>query len=179
MQLDAFPPILDACCGGRMFHFDKSNPRVLYADIRAESHVLCDGRGFEVSPDVIADFREMPFPDGAFSVVVFDPPHIERAGPKSYQATKYGKLSAAWRDDLRAGFAECFRVLRPHGVLVFKWNEVQIPLSQILPLALPQTPVVGHKTGRQAKTHWCLFVKEDTAPELAVWVIERLEDVKK
>ena len=27
-------PILDACCGGRMFYFDKNNPNVLFADIR-------------------------------------------------------------------------------------------------------------------------------------------------
>ncbi|MDW0473315.1 class I SAM-dependent methyltransferase, partial [Mannheimia haemolytica] len=24
-------PILDACCGSRMFHFDKQNPLVLFA----------------------------------------------------------------------------------------------------------------------------------------------------
>lgn len=28
--------ILDACCGSRMFWFDKENPRVLFADIRTE-----------------------------------------------------------------------------------------------------------------------------------------------
>ncbi|HDL4136670.1 TPA: class I SAM-dependent methyltransferase, partial [Mannheimia haemolytica] len=27
-------PILDACCGSRMFHFDKQNPHVLFADNR-------------------------------------------------------------------------------------------------------------------------------------------------
>jgi SAM-dependent methyltransferase len=43
---------------------------------------------------------------------------------------KYGRLNKeTWRDDLRAGFAEAFRVLRPHGVLIFKWNETQIPVS--------------------------------------------------
>src|SRR4030067_1040132 len=29
-----FPPILDACCGGRQFWFDKENPNVLFADWR-------------------------------------------------------------------------------------------------------------------------------------------------
>ena len=29
-----FPPILDACCGGRQFWFDKENPNVLFADCR-------------------------------------------------------------------------------------------------------------------------------------------------
>jgi hypothetical protein len=42
---------------------------------------------------------------------------------------KYGRLNKeTWRDDLRAGFAEAFRVLWLHGVLIFKWNETQIPL---------------------------------------------------
>ena len=27
-------------------------------------------------------------------------------------------------------FRECFRVLKPYGVLIFKWNEVQIPPVQ-------------------------------------------------
>lgn len=27
-------PILDPCCGGRMFYFDKQNPHVLFCDNR-------------------------------------------------------------------------------------------------------------------------------------------------
>ncbi len=37
-------PILDACCGGKMFYFDKNDPRVLFQDIRKEETTLCDGR---------------------------------------------------------------------------------------------------------------------------------------
>ena len=39
-------PILDACCGSRMFHFDKQNPNVLFADNRTYESTLCDGRFF-------------------------------------------------------------------------------------------------------------------------------------
>lgn len=46
-------PILDACCGGKMFYFDKNDPRVLFQDIRTVDTHLCDGRHFEVKPDVI------------------------------------------------------------------------------------------------------------------------------
>lgn len=53
-------PILDACCGGKMFYFDKNDPNVLFQDIRQISTTLCDGRRFEVSPDVVADFTSMP-----------------------------------------------------------------------------------------------------------------------
>ena len=45
--------ILDACCGSRMFWFDKKNPNVLFQDIRDKEYILCDGRKLEVHPDVI------------------------------------------------------------------------------------------------------------------------------
>ncbi len=66
--------ILDACCGSKMFWFNKENPNVLFADIRSETYKLCDGRTLEVKPDIEADFRCMPFPDESFKMVVFDPP---------------------------------------------------------------------------------------------------------
>ena len=59
-------PILDVCCGGRMFYFDKKNESVNFCDIRKESHTLCDGRSFEVSPDTVADFRNLLFNDESF-----------------------------------------------------------------------------------------------------------------
>lgn len=37
-------PVLDACCGSRMFWFDRQNPDVVFMDRREESHTLCDGR---------------------------------------------------------------------------------------------------------------------------------------
>ena len=39
--------ILDACCGSRMFWFDKENPLALFADIRDEEYILCDGRNLK------------------------------------------------------------------------------------------------------------------------------------
>lgn len=156
------PPVLDPASGSRMFYFDKADQRVLFGDIRSERHVLCDGRALDVNPDALMDFRCLPFDDNTFSVVIFDPPHLVRAGPQSWQAAKYGRLDRdTWRDDLRAGFAECFRVLRPEGVLIFKWNETQIPVSQILALT-DQKPLVGHRVGKQMKTHWITFIKETT-----------------
>jgi hypothetical protein len=86
-------------------------------------------------------------------------PTLVRAGPKSWLAAKYGKLSDNWQQDLAAGFAECFRVLEPDGVLIFKWNETQIPVSEILKLT-PEKPIFGHKSGKQQATHWMCFMKE-------------------
>ena len=32
--------VLDACCGSRMFWFNKSDERAVFNDIRKESHIL-------------------------------------------------------------------------------------------------------------------------------------------
>ncbi len=148
-------PILDACCGSRMFWFNRQHPDAVYMDNREMVTDLCDGRKLEVKPDVVADFRDMPFPDASFSLVVFDPPHLRNAGEKSWMAKKYGVLSGDWREDLRRGFAECFRVLRPHGVLIFKWSEEQIGLREVLQLT-NEKPLFGD---RRAKTFWITFMK--------------------
>lgn len=62
------------------------------------------------------------------------------------------------RAELRGGFAECFRVLRPGGTLIFKWNEIDVPLREILALT-PEKPLYGHKSGKLSKTHWVAFLK--------------------
>lgn len=99
--------ILDMCCGSRMFWFDKEDKRAVFSDIRAEQHELCDGRQLVISPDLIADFRALPFADNTFPVVVFDPPHLERVGDNAWMRKKYGRLNKeTWRDDLRDGFAK-------------------------------------------------------------------------
>ncbi len=41
--------IIDVCCGGRMFYFDKKDERVLFCDNRKIKTTLCDGREFEVN----------------------------------------------------------------------------------------------------------------------------------
>jgi hypothetical protein len=71
-------PVLDPCCGSRMMWFDKKDERCLFGDKRQESHILCDGRALDINPDVLLDFTDLPFLDGAFHVVVFDPPHLKK-----------------------------------------------------------------------------------------------------
>ena len=124
--------ILDVCCGSRMFWFDKKNPKTIFMDNRELEDVLCDGRKLEIKPDILADFRNIPFPDNSFYLVVFDPPHLLKVGETSYMAKKYGKLTNDWPKDIKKGFNECMRVLKPNGTLIFKWSEQQIKLKEIL-----------------------------------------------
>lgn len=158
--------VLDPCCGSRMFHFDRQNENVVFGDIRTESHTLCDGRSLEINPDIEMDFRNMPFNDGQFKLVVFDPPHLVRAGKQSWLALKYGKLENDWREDLKKGFSECFRVLDTDGVLIFKWNETQIKVSEVLELT-NQKPLFGHISGKRANTHWMTFMKVESLKEVS------------
>lgn len=150
--------ILDACCGSRMFWFDKGHPDTTFMDIREHYEELPSGHVINVKPDVVADFRDMPFEDNTYDLVVFDPPHLLKAGDNSWLAKKYGKLNPdTWQDDIAKGFSECFRVLKPSGTLIFKWNEEQIKLKDILDTTAHK-PLFGNK---RAKTHWLVFTKED------------------
>lgn len=148
--------VLDATAGSRMIWFDKNNPDALYIDNRQLETTLCDGRTLNIKPDMVVDFRDMLFKDNTFYLVVFDPPHLIRAGKASWLAKKYGVLEDTWQEDIRQGFEECMRVLKPNGTLIFKWNEEQIKLSEILKV-LPIKPLFGN---RRSKTHWLVFMKD-------------------
>ncbi|MDM8279660.1 class I SAM-dependent methyltransferase [Ligilactobacillus agilis] len=151
--------ILDACCGSRMFWYERNEPHTTYMDIRKEI-LTCKDRGLkreiEIKPDIVADFRDMPFADATFDLVVFDPPHLIKAGKESWLAKKYGTLDLmSWKSDIQQGFSECLRVLKPNGVLLFKWNEDQIPFKEVLKVIQKQ-PILGDK---KSKTKWSVFIK--------------------
>lgn len=158
--------VLDPCCGGRMFWFDKNNADCVFGDIRRQTGIIYDrrdGRGaLKVEPDQIMDVTDLPFPSGRFSVVVFDPPHLTSVGPKSWQGAKYGCLPKDWEPFIRKGFEESFRVLAENGTLIFKWSEVHIPLRKVLALA-PAPPLFGQTTTVNLRTHWIVFIKPESA----------------
>ena len=160
--------VIDVACGSKMFWFDKENPDVEFCDNRiVPYHEYYPHRYIEINPDTVCDFTSLPFNDGQFKLVVFDPPHLTCAGDTSWMALKYGRLKDDWKEMLRKGFAECFRVLDPDGVLIFKWSEVQIPLRDILPQSSAAS-LFGHRSGKNMNTHWLCFMKP----------VERLEGMK-
>lgn len=148
-----------------MMWFDKAHPGVVFGDRRSEVLTVADSshraggqRVLRIEPDVVLDVRALPFPDGSFRLVAFDPPHLLRAGPKSWLRAKYGVLGQDWREDMRKAFAECFRVLEPGGVLVFKWSEIQVKVAEVLELA-GRPPLFGNTAGKKNGTHWIVFMK--------------------
>lgn len=162
-QRGLLPPILDACCGPRMMWFDRHDARALFVDNRCEVYPVdvgtpgTTGRSpIVIEPDELVDFTAMPFADESFYMVVFDPPHVQRNEMRGAVTRRFGVLNGDWREMLRKGFAECFRVLKPNGTLIFKWGEAQFPLSEILELT-PHKPLFGHRTRKH--TCWCVFMK--------------------
>ncbi len=165
-MIETNKPILDACCGSRMFWRDKHNPNVLYVDnrvLRAEviwkSTDGKDSRYCTVEPDIVADFTALPFASETFVHVVFDPPHLVNVGERSWMAKKYGRLDRCeWPKILRRGFDECWRVLKPNGTLIFKWGARDIPIRSVLDV-IGREPLYGHITGKGHNTLWAAFVK--------------------
>ncbi len=164
----SMPPVLDACCGTRAMWFNKQDARAIFVDCRTEQIHIAPGRAYkngavlEVRPDLEADFASLPFDDESFFHVVFDPPHHTSKrlgnGGSGVIEKKYGNLQPGWGKAISDGFAECFRVLRPNGTLIFKWCSVEIPLKEVLALT-PEKPLYGHRSGKRAQTHWIAFLK--------------------
>lgn len=77
--------------------FDKTDQRTLFGDARTETVTVTDRtrghrdgtRTLNIAPDVQLDFRALPFASESFRLVVFDPPHLTRAGAKSWLAARY------------------------------------------------------------------------------------------
>ena len=161
--------ILDVTCGSRSIWFQKNEPHTIYCDKRNEEwhgefgRVLNKQgkkkkRDIYVSPDVVCDFTELPFDDESFSLVVFDPPHIEELTENAWMRKMYGSLDGDWKPMIRKGFSECMRVLKADGVLIFKWSEIRISTREILDV-IGQEPLFGHRSGKKMNTHWMCFMK--------------------
>ena len=161
--------ILDACCGPREMWFDKEHPNTVYIDQRREEKGFSKHRkNLKVQPDIIADFRSMPFEEKKFKLVVFDPPHSKTFGETSEMRKKYGVLNKeTWPYDLSKGFKECWRVLEDYGVLIFKWNDNEIKFKEVLNL-FPVRPLFGNTSNnrKSSTTKWFTFMKIPTKSEV-------------
>lgn len=115
-------------------------------------------RSVVVNPDIVADFRNMPFANDTFDLVIFDPPHLIKAGDHSWLKMKYGVLPEEdWQDYIKKGFDECMRVLKPTGILLFKWSNNQIKFNQVFK-AIGRKLIMGDRRG---STRWSVFIKEN------------------
>ncbi len=155
--------ILDVCCGSQMFYFDKNRRDLITMDIRQEKFTIHEKK-VDVNPSIVGDFRNIPFRSETFHHVVFDPPHLIHPGKNSIMFGQYGGLSKeTWREDIRQGFLECWRVLKPEGTLIFKWSDHDINIKKVLDIC-PLKPLYGHRRG---KSIWLVFIKSKIDEELS------------
>jgi len=158
---------------------NKDDPRVLFLDKRSDSELALDKHNYDVqrgrlavqgwnpkNPTVQGDFRCLNLPDGCMKAVNWDPPQRLKAGENSLFKKKYTYLNKeTWREDLKLGAMEVFRVLEPGGFLFFKWSDADIPLKMVLEL-FPHKPLFKNMTCGNGQTRsgshhtfWCVFMK--------------------
>lgn len=158
--------ILDVTCGARSIWFQKEQENTIFTDIRKEPEGFDPHRPkTEVCPDMVMDYRDLSFPDESFNLVVWDPPHFKDLCKKSWICKRYGSLnSETWQTDLKRGYQQIMRVLKPTGVLIMKWSNTKekskrsISLKEMLKI-LPDRPLFGHTTGSNSQTNWICFMK--------------------
>ena len=155
--------ILDVTCGNRGIWFQKNEPHTVYCDRRNEYWDGYYGKNkahnqLKISPDIVCDFTRLPFDSDSFALVIFDPPHLKNLTESSWLRKEYGSLDGDWKPMIRKGFEECMRVLKPDGVLVFKWSDISVSTREILNV-IGQEPLFGHRSGKKMNTHWMCFMK--------------------
>lgn len=158
--------ILDATCGTRMMWLDKNNLHALFLDQRSE-----------VCPDVVGDCRDLfQFADESFRLVVIDLPHHIKPLPMqtkgrldknryNYMTRCYGAPlnPETWPLDVKLSIEEGLRVLKPYGVLLFKWTTIHIKVKDVIAVfpvkPLFQNALNGHSASKKAQTYWFCFMK--------------------
>jgi SAM-dependent methyltransferase len=169
--------ILDATCGHKTIWYQKNHPFVTFMDKRkgtiarmTNNTKLKHRRFWDISPDVVSEWKDAPFPDNTFDMIVFDPPHIIRDKNKSSIAMEkaYGVLySDNWRLEIKEGVHKLFDILKPNGIFILKWCENSIPVDKIIEL-MPYHPLFGTRTGQKNKNHWIVFLKYRMEKELDI-----------
>jgi hypothetical protein len=128
----------DAALLERLFEFYPRRPPRLILDATVNTGRFWAGSartriGIDINPrfrpDVVADYRRMPFADCSFDAVVYDPPHIPNQGhdrSKDFN-DRFGLVLKSTAEDgynfthLYSLFArEAFRVVEPDGMLFCK-----------------------------------------------------------
>ena len=158
-MIDTNKLILDACCGGKHFWFDKNNPNTLFMDKRKVlPGAIPQQPNWECNPDLIGDYRKTDFKDNQFKLIVWDIPH-KLKHDKGLITMKYGSLGENWKEDTKQGFNELWRILDNNGVLVFKYADLDISVKEMLSL-FPIQPLFGTKTKKGVNnTYWFCFMK--------------------
>ena len=144
--------ILDMSAGNRAVWYDKAYRDATYVDCRPE-----------VNPDIVADTRRLPAQVGdGYSLVVFDPPHVN-FGANAQMSQTYGHHTTdEIRSIVRDSAREAHRVTLPDALMALKWNDHDQSFEKILSLMAEWwEPLFGHavtqRTKRVSTTKWVML----------------------
>ena len=160
--------ILDATCGYRGIWYQKKHPLVTYMDKRKciiDSKIK-NGTRYKINPDVVSEWKDAPFPNEYFDIIIFDPPHkfISKESNRKLGVIEqeYGLLYFEnWQTEIRTGVKKLFQLLKPQGMFILKWNEIEKPVKEVIKL-FPYKPVFGTRQNQPKKSsHWIFFLKYD------------------
>lgn len=162
--------ILDATCGFRGIWFQKNHPFVTFMDKRNEvvdsktkGVKFKSRRRWKIKPDVVSEWKNAPFPDEYFDMIIFDPPHkiVNTKRELGAIEKEYGCFYGnGWKKEIKEGVDKLFKILKPEGVFVFKWSDSNIDVNKILKL-FPYKPMFGSNTKSKGHTanFWIVFIK--------------------
>ena len=125
--------MVDLCCGGRHWLYNKDPDDLLCMDIRSiEKGAIALQPNWNVTPDIIGDYTDMKglFEDSSFRYAFWDIPHAINL--KGIMGMKYGELGETWKEDLAKGFKEIHRILEDRGALILKFADVSISFRDLL-----------------------------------------------
>lgn len=168
--------ILDATCGYRGIWYQKNHPLVTWMDARKGKFISYqnpkDKRIYRVNPDVVSEWKDAPFEKETFDMIVFDPPHLvrKRETKESRMMIQYGYLyEKNYKQVLKEGIKKLFDVLKQEGVFIFKWDETDKSINEILPL-FPFKPLFSNKTinhnPKKKDSYMVVFLKYDVNKKL-------------
>lgn len=170
--------ILDATCGFKGIWYQKNHPFVTFMDKRkgnfrfsdTNDYKLSKDRCYKINPSVVSEWKDAPFPNNHFDMVIFDPPHliVDRNKKKQAMVQAYGFLyKDNWQQELKQGIKKLFDVLKPEGIFVLKWCENGAKVEEVLKLC-PYTPLFGSNTKSKGHTQnfWILFIKYNVNKDL-------------
>lgn len=108
-----------------------ANTRKMWNGVHWDGEIVYVDIDPTMKPDVVADFRCLPFVSESFDVLIFDPPHLPLAAssPKSYKrfVRDYGLAKSLPGDCISAFFPsflqEAHRVLKPDGLIFAKLKD--------------------------------------------------------
>ena len=179
--------ILDATCGFKGIWFQKNHPLVTFMDKRNGKYYFITPSGkkkcTKVNPDIVSEWKDAPFPDNYFDIVLASHvlEHVEddrKAMREVHRILKPDGILLlttpyeTWEQELKVGIKKLFKILKPEGTFILKWNECNKPINKIIKL-FPYQPLFGTRTGLNNKNIWLVFLKYDVNDKLDNWEIER------